>query len=48
MYIYIRNYENNVPSQLSRQQCSGNSCTWAHDVMSHIVGTNELKNSAIS
>ena len=41
--IYICNYENNVPSQLSSQWLYGNPCTWAHDVQLHIAGTNEPK-----
>ena len=38
-------HENNVTSQLSPQQLSGNSCTWAHDVLLHIAGTNERKSA---
>ena len=34
-----------MPSQLSSQWLCGNSCTWAHDVPSHIGGTNEPKNA---
>ena len=43
--IYICNHENNVPSRLSPQWLCGNSCTWAHDVWSHIAGTNEPKSA---
>ena len=45
LYIYICNYENNVPSQLSPQWLCGNSGTWVHDVRLHIVRTNELTSS---
>ena len=31
IYIYIP--ENNAHSQLSPQWVSGNTCTWAHDVL---------------
>ena len=31
-YVYICNYENNVPSRLSPQWLCGNSCSLAHDV----------------
>ena len=35
IYIYIYRYisENNAHSQLSPQWVSGNTCTWAHDVL---------------
>ena len=35
MCIYIYRYisENNAHSQLSPQWVSGNTCTWAHDVL---------------
>ena len=36
-------HENNVPSCLSPQWLCGNSCTWAHEVRLHIVGTYEPK-----
>ena len=45
IYIYICNHENNVPSGLSPQWFCGNSCTWAHDVQLHIVGTSEPKSA---
>ena len=45
IYIYyIYDYENNVLTQFSPGQCSSNSSTWAHNVMSYIVGTNQPKN----
>ena len=34
-----------MPSQLSLQWLSGNSCTWAHVVWLHIAGTNEPKSA---
>ena len=40
--MYVCNHENNVSSHLLPQYFYGNSCTWAHDVPLHIVGTNEL------
>ena len=41
--FYAEFHENNVPSRLSPQWLCGNSCTWAHDVPSHIAVTNEPK-----
>ena len=37
--------KNNVSSRLSPQWLCSNSCTWAHDVWLHIVGTNEPKSA---
>ena len=41
-YIY---YGSNVPSRLSPEWLSGNSCTWRHDVGLHIVGTSKPKSA---
>ena len=38
----------NVPSWLSPQNLSGNSCFWAHDIWLNIAGTNESKSAQIS
>ena len=39
------NHEDNMPSRLSQQWLSGNSCTWANDVRLQIASTNEPKSA---
>ena len=41
--VYMCKHENNLTSWLSPQWLCGNSYTWAHDILLHIVGTNEPK-----
>ena len=43
--MYVCNHEDNLPSRLSPQWLSGNSCTWAYDVQLHTAGTNEPKSA---